>query len=743
MTLNAAAGPGKFFLGLDVGSISVKAALIDEEGRLADSLYLRHQGRPFVILEKALTELTGRFPAESVAATAVTGAGAGELAGLLGGEAAGEILALTLAAETWPQAKSLIDIGGEDTKVLWFGRENGRFGLADFAMNTLCAAGTGSFLDQQAHRLGYSLPEFGRLALKSQVPPRVAGRCGVFAKSDMIHLQQAAVPDYEIVYGLCLAMARGLKSGLARGRPLPAPILFTGGVAANPGLRRALSEVLGLAEDELIVPETHFVFGALGAAREALKNAGGRRPGLDLAPLSAFAARDHRPPERLAPLPAPSGRPNIAVFEELKEKREVYLGVDVGSVSTNVVLIAPDGRLVLRRYLPTAGRPLEAINAAFADLPDSVREKARVLGACTTGSGRHLSADYLGADLTVNEITAQAAAAVALDPLVDTIFEIGGQDSKFIALADGVIVDFMMNKACAAGTGSFLEEQAEKLGLDIKEEFGAAALAAKNPVLLGERCTVFMESDLVHYQRQGVGTPDLAAGLCHGIVANYLGRVVETRPVGRRVFFQGGTAFNPGVHAAFEARLKRSLTVPDNADVTGAIGAALVARDRRAWAESRFVGFDLGKRPYEIKSFECSSCDDRCDIRQVTVAGGKPFHYGSRCGRFDEEGRREAAAQKPDLFEYRAELAYNSQELQDLLARGETAGRRTMGLMRSMTFSEMGPFWSVFWARLGFLPVWSKPTDKDIIRQGCEKTGGEFCFPIKAAHGHLADLLER
>ena len=741
LALNAAAGPGRLFLGLDVGSISVKAALIDEEGRLADSLYLRHQGRPFVVLEKALGELTRRFSAEAVMPPAVTGTGAGDLARLLGGEVLNEIMALTLAAETCPGAGSLIDIGGEDTKVLWLDREKG--GLADFAMNDLCAAGTGSFLDQQAHRLGYSLDEFGRLALKSRVPPRVAGRCSVFAKSDMIHLQQAATPDYEIVYGLCLAMARSLKSGLVGGRALPAPVLFTGGVAANPGLRRALSEVLGLSEEELFIPETHLVFGALGAALGARQSRPDGRPGLNLAPLSAFAARDHHPPELQAPLPAPSGRPEISGFEEPPAEMEVYLGVDVGSVSTNVVLITPGGRLVLRRYLPTAGRPLEALRAAFADIPDSIRTRTRVLGACTTGSGRYLSADYLGADLTVNEITAQAAAAVAIDPRVDTIFEIGGQDSKYIALADGVIVDFMMNKACAAGTGSFLEEQAEKLGLAIKDEFGAAALAAKAPVLLGERCTVFMESDLVHHQQKGVGVEDLAAGLCYGIVANYLGRVVETRPVGRHIFFQGGTSFNPGVHAAFEARLNRPITVPDNADVTGAIGAALVAKGRRTWAESRFVGFDLGPRTYEIKSFECSSCDNRCEIRQVSVAGGKPLNYGDRCGRFEEEGRKAAPSKWPDLFEYRAELAFNSEEMRDILARGKVSGRRTMGLMRSMFLSEMGPFWSVFWARLGFLPVWSRPTDKGIIHKGCEKTGGEFCFPVKAAHGHLADLMER
>ncbi|MDR3037941.1 MAG: acyl-CoA dehydratase activase-related protein, partial [Candidatus Adiutrix sp.] len=292
--------------------------------------------------------------------------------------------------------------------------------------------------------------------------------------------------------------------------------------------------------------------------------------------------------------------------------------------------------------------------------------------------------------------------------------------------------------------GSFLEEQAEKLGLKIKEEFGQTALAAENPVLLGERCTVFMESDLVHHQRKGVDRGDLTAGLCYGIVANYLGRVVETRPVGDRIFFQGGTSFNQGVHAAFEARLNKPVTVPDNADVTGAIGAALIARDRRSGAASRFVGFDLSSRPYEIKSFECRDCDNRCEIRRVSVAGGAPLFYGSRCGRFEEEaGRKKAPAAWPDLFEYRADLAYNAPELRELLERGGEAGRKKIGLIRSMFFSEMGPFWSVFWARLGFLPVWSRPSDKGIIHQGCEKAGGEFCFPIKTAHGHLLDLMGR
>ncbi|MDR2142148.1 MAG: acyl-CoA dehydratase activase [Deltaproteobacteria bacterium] len=743
--------PGReYFLGLDVGSISLKATALDASGHLVFQRYARHQGRPYVTALATLDELARELPLTAFYPPQVTGVSVGALAELLGGEPLGEILALTQAASRYyPQARGLIDIGGEDTKLLWLKPLGEGLVLADFAMNTLCAAGTGSFLDQQAHRLGYDITQFGRLALKSEVPPRVAGRCSVFAKSDMIHLQQSATPDYEIIYGLCLAMARSLKSGLAKGRDLPAPVLFTGGVAANPGLARAFREVLSLSAADLIIPETHFVFGALGAALLALaKRPPAPAPGLDLSPLRQFAQTRRPNPDRLPPLTRPTQLPQASSFDwatvDPQRPLEVYVGVDVGSVSTNVVLVTPEGRLVARQYLPTAGRPLEALAQAMAAIRPEAEGKTVVLGACSTGSGRYLSADYLGADLTVNEITAQAAAAVSLDPEVDTIFEIGGQDSKYISLAQGVITDFMMNKACAAGTGSFLEEQADKLGLQIKGEFSETAFQSQGPVALGERCTVFMESDLVHHQQNGVDHQDLTAGLCHGIVANYLGRVVETRPVGQRIFFQGGTSLNAGVAAAFAARLGRPVTVPDNADVTGAVGAALIARDRRTWDRSSFVGFDLSQRSYQIKSFECHHCPNHCEIRQVEVAGGQPLFYGSRCERYEGVGRKKAPPRWPDLFQFREEANFNCPELVALKEELKTGRKKTrgrLGLIRTMAFAELGPFWSVFWASLGYEPVWSPPTNKSVIHRGCERTEGEFCFPIKAAHGHLLELM--
>ncbi|NIS62530.1 MAG: CoA activase, partial [Proteobacteria bacterium] len=244
-------------------------------------------------------------------------------------------------------------------------------------------------------------------------------------------------------------------------------------------------------------------------------------------------------------------------------------GLDVGSISTNLVVIDEDENVLAKRYLMTGGRPIEAVRRGLKEIGDEIGDRVCISGCGTTGSGRYLTADFVGADIVRNEITAQATAAAHIDSQVDTIFEIGGQDSKYISLENGVVVDFEMNKVCAAGTGSFLEEQAEKLDISIKEEFGTLALQARHPTRMGERCTVFIESDLVHHQQRAARTDDLVAGLSYSIVQNYLNRVVGEKRVGDRIFFQGGTAFNKGVVAAFERWLGKDIVVPENHDVTG------------------------------------------------------------------------------------------------------------------------------------------------------------------------------
>ncbi len=411
-----------------------------------------------------------------------------------------------------------------------------------------------------------------------------------------------------------------------------------------------------------------------------------------------------------------------------------YLGIDVGSISTNIVVIDPQMRVLAREYLMTAGRPLEAVTDGLRRIGEKWGNRLTILGAATTGSGRYLTADFIGADLVRNEITAQATASAAINPAVDTILEIGGQDSKFISLENGAIVDFMMNKVCAAGTGSFLEEQAEKLGIAIKEEFGRLALASQKPVPLGERCTVFMESDLVHHQQQGAAKEDLVAGLAYSIVQNYLNKVKEERRVGDTIFYQGATAANQGIVAAFEAVLGKKITVPPHHDVTGAIGAAILAMRERNWKTSGFKGFDLVKREYAISSFECQSCPNTCEIRQVKITGEKPLFYGGRCEKY-EVRRDQQTLDLPDLFSQRDDWLYGPEP--------PAVGQQgVIGLPRAMFFQELMPFFRAFFESLGYGVVYSQKTNKAVIHRGVGCMAAETCYPVKVAHGHILDLLE-
>ncbi len=739
---------GKLFLGLDVGSVSVGLAVLDENRRVITHRYVRHKGQPVGAAAAMLRELTEQVGRERIEFIAVTGT-AGRLVGEpLDATVVNEVIAQALATRhLHPDVRTVIEIGGEDSKLIFLADpENGSAGLvADFAMNTICAAGTGSFLDQQATRLGLSIEEFGQLALESESPPRVAGRCSVFAKSDMIHLQQKGTPTKDIVAGLCFALARNFKSTVGAARVFRKPIGFQGGVAANPGIIRALESVLDLEPGELVVPELFGVTGAIGATLQAMQETSVRPRWAGLEELEARASAGEHGDNRLKPLRIEKSRilrtdevcrPEVRAGERIP----AYLGVDIGSISTNVVVIDAEGRVLSKRYLMTAGQPIEAVRQGLREVGDEIGQLVEIKGACTTGSGRYLIADLIGADVVRNEITAQARGAVAIDPEVDTIFEIGGQDSKYISLDNGAIVDFEMNKVCAAGTGSFLEEQAEKLGISIKGEFGELALKAQSPINLGERCTVFMETELVKHQQAGADKGDLVAGLSYSIVYNYLNRVVQGRPVRDRIFFQGGTAANQGVVAAFEMVTGKPITVPPHHEVTGAIGCAMIAREEHPDGPSRFKGFDtMSALSYDIRSFECHDCPNRCEINRVTVEGEKPLFYGSRCEKFDVDRKSRRGDHLPDLFEERSELLLASHSSSGAVR----PGAPRVGVPRSLLFHDLYPLWHAVLAELGCEIVLSEPTNKKIIHAGAEQSVAETCFPVKVALGHVLDLLEK
>ncbi len=736
----------KLYLGLDIGSVSLNTVLLDENYSVLEDFYDYVHGKPFNVLRDRLSALFENHPSELIAGIAVTGTGGKLATELIGGIFVNEIIAqATSTGRIYPEAQTVIEIGGEDSKLILLEKDpsNGHSRLVDFEMNSICAAGTGSFLDQQARRIGVPIEkEFGEMALRSVDPPRIAGRCSVFAKSDMIHHQQIATPLHDIVAGLCFALARNFRSNVARRKEIKKPVIFSGGVAANIGMIRAFREVLNLKDDELIIPKHHASMGAIGAVMYANSNGLGMNHFKGMEALEAYLSADSTSFNCLPRLVESEAVYNKIVHFRKNgvEKQQVYLGIDVGSLSTNVVLIDPQHRVVARRYLPTAGKPLEAIQKGMTEIFDEVGEYIEVIGAGTTGSGRYLTGDFIGADTIQNEITAQATAAIDYDPTVDTIFEIGGQDSKYISIENGVVVDFEMNKVCAAGTGSFLEEQAEKLDINIVEEFGCMALNSESPVKLGDRCTVFMESDLNSFMQKGARNENLVGGLAYSIVYNYLQKVVADRRVGDKIFFQGGVTNNKAVVAAFEKVLGKKISIPPHFDVTGAIGAAILAqRSMKEGQKTTFKGFGIRNATYGMSRFVCQSCTNHCEIRKVKIAGEKkPLFYGGRCERYETDGRKKTANNIPNLFTKRLEILMEGYH--------EIKEKKTVtiGIPRAlMVFYQQFPFWRTFFEELGFTVVISKESDKELISQSIETITTETCLPVELMHGHVIDLIEK
>lgn len=743
-----------YFLGIDVGSVAVKSIILDEKDKVLERRYVRHHGHPISEAIRLIKEFKNKYAEISLS---LTGSAAKPIASAMGIKLINEIISQSYSVKKlYPEINTVIEIGGEDSKLIIL--EEGR--IKDFSMNSVCAAGTGSFLEQQAERLKMSIEEFSNLATYSKKPSKIAGRCSVFAKSDMIHLQQIATPVEDIIAGLCFAVARNFKGTIAKGKDIRLPVSFQGGVALNKGMVRAFKEVFGF--HDLFIPPDFLYMGALGAALKDKDD--GIINTIDLSMLEKFLFSSQSSEKGHLPLISEGED----FFERhLKEKIEyrmhyadmsgiyqsskkikAYLGIDVGSISTNLAVIDEEGNLLAKRYLMTAGRPIEAVKQGLDEICKEIGDKIEIMGVGTTGSGRYMIADYVGADIVKNEITAQATAAIFIDPKVDTIFEIGGQDSKYISIKDGAIVDFEMNKACAAGTGSFLEEQAEKLDISIKDEFADCAFRSKKPCRLGERCTVFMENSLMANLQRGTDKDDLLAGLSYSIVQNYINRVVAGKPIGENIFFQGGVAFNKAVVAAFERYTGRKITVPPNHDVTGAIGMALIAKDymkrqnpedkiEEEKVKTKFKGFELSRRPYEISSFECKGCPNVCEINRVKIEGEDGYlFYGGRCEKYDV--RRSQKIFFQDIFKVREELlwkAHNERIKQEGNMHKKYLAK--IGLPYIFFFHDQLPFWSMFLWELGFDVIVSPKTNKQIVNLGVENVLSEACFPVKVAHGHI------
>jgi predicted CoA-substrate-specific enzyme activase len=737
----------KFYMGIDLGSVSLNIVVIDEVGDIKAAIYRRIDGRPLVVLHDSLVELEKEFT--SFDGIIVTGSGRKLVGRILNVPDVNEIVTQARATcHYYPTARTIIEIGGQDSKLIFLDRDaqSGEPLVTDHVLNEVCAAGTGSFLDLQADRLGIRIEELGALAVCSTHPASISGRCSVFAKSDMVHLQQEGTPKSDIVAGLCFALTRNFITNLGKGKSFPAPIVFQGGVAANPGVVKAFEDLLDIGSGALIIPEHFLIMGALGSALMASTQNRGQVTPLEKLIQSVQAemkrGKDRPLAAHLKPLiPTKADQDTAAHYYGIKpgDDADVFIGVDVGAVSTNIVLIDTGGRLVAKQYWYTRGEAVETVRAGLEEMAGRVGPGVRVSGVGVTGSGRYFVGDFVGADVVINEISAQARAALHLEPEVDTIIEIGGQDSKYISCEQSQVVDFEMNKVCAAGTGSFLEEQAARLKVPIQAIFSDLAFASRTPADLGARCTVFMESDLIHHQQAGYSLSDLTAGLSYAIVHNYLEKVVGTRKIGNRIMFQGGVAANQSVATAFENILGKPLIVPEHHNVTGALGAALAARDLGP-ASTCFAGFHLKDRPYEVKTFECQKCPNLCRIHEIYIDDRLRSYHGSLCGRYEKVTDSSLYSGLADLFQERDVRLMGGFDEEAGAVKG--AGP-VVGIPRTLTFHEYFPFWYAFFNTLGHPVVLSDKTNKTLVQAGLSYVPSETCYPVKTVYGHISDLISK
>ncbi len=777
-------------IGLDIGAVSLKlaavgapqdapllhqlaarnpdgffAAEIPSSSSLAGrplvlSRYRRIQGSPMQSTFDLLKEVYEHVPEENVEGIRVTGSGSELIAKILGIYFENEFRAVAKGVrEFYPDVRTVFEMGGETSKYLHLepAEKSKYLGIVDYQSSGDCAAGTGSFIDQQATRLLYKVEEVGPAACEATCAARVAGRCSVFAKSDMIHAQQKGYSTDQILRGLCDAVARNFKSAIVKGREVVAPVAFVGGVAMNLGVRKAMQEAFALPDEAFIVPELYCWLGALGAAIfeahetrkksfkkiHQLRQHTGKQSFACSDPLSMDNVLLLRDRVREAGAPEiRNQKSEIGNEGGDVAKIEAYLGIDIGSVSTNLVVIDTNGNLLHEIYLRTQGRPIEVVDKGLREIEEVLGDRLNILGVGTTGSGRELIGELVGADTVNDEITAHKTGAFHVSKTlnmeeVDTIFEIGGQDSKFISIQQGVVVDFTMNEACAAGTGSFLEEQAEKLGISIKGEFAKLALASAKPARLGERCTVFMERDVTSLLLKGAEVGDLCAGLAYSVALNYLNRVVRGRKIGNCIFFQGGTAYNDSVAAAFSQILGKRIIVPPHNGVIGAIGMALIAQEviHERGGASKFRGYHLDQVDFKTREFVCKACSNFCDIKEFNIEGQRTY-WGDKCSdKFRKRARTDRRPVIDDLVEYRDRVL-------EAALRPPAGNRPKVGIPRTMFFYDRFPFWCAYMQELGFDVVTSPRTDPTIAAAGDELAIAQPCFPVKVAHGHVQKLLE-
>ncbi len=730
-----------YALGIDVGSTTVKTVVINEQNEILSRCYQRHMSRVRETVMEQLQNLRREFP-DVLFKICITGSAGLGLAQSAEIPFVQEVHAAFLAVKAdYPQADVVIELGGEDAKMIFL------TGGVEQRMNGSCAGGTGAFIDQMATLLGISADEMDAISLKAEKRYPIASRCGVFAKSDIQPLLNQGARREDIAASIFQAVVDQTVSGLAQGRTIEGTVLFLGGpLSFLKGLRQAFVRTLKLDDEHAIFPENAPVFVAYGCAMYAAQSVGA----MSLAEAQEKLEHAETGGNTVTGEPLFRSRKEYEKFIERHKAHDLpfadlrtvtgdaYLGIDAGSTTTKLVLITEKGELLYQYYAANRGQPLDRIVKQLRKIYAEMNPGLHIRASAVTGYGEDFIRAGLGIDFGIVETVAHFKAASHFCPDVDFIMDIGGQDIKCFKIRNHSIDSIMLNEACSSGCGSFIQSFAQALGYDIAE-FSQLGLFAEHPVDLGSRCTVFMNSSVKQAQKDGATVEDISAGLSSSIIKNAVYKVIRAKSVdelGKNIVVQGGTFLNDAVLRSFEMELGRDVIRPAVSGLMGAFGAALYAKEHAPEQTKTITAEKLADFSYQTRSAKCGGCTAHCALNIVIFPDGGRYISGNRC---EKGAGKKQTEEIPSLYDFKYRLILE-QEKRPVFGKP----RGTVGLPLALSFYEQMPFWTELFTKLGFAVKLSHESDREMYYKGQHTIPSDtVCYPAKLAHGHIEDLLEQ
>lgn len=733
-----------YFAGIDIGSTTIKLYILDRNDACVYQSYVRHHSNIRQALKEQLQQVKEKLGPISLA-TIITGSGGLGLAKQLNIEFVQEVIACTKAIETYiPDCDVAIELGGEDAKITYLN------GTLEQRMNGTCAGGTGAFIDQMATLLKTDAQGLNELAKNHTCIYPIASRCGVFAKSDIQPLINEGARQEDIAASIFQAIVNQTISGLACGKPIRGKIAFLGGpLYFLDSLRERFIDTLHLQEDDIIFPQNSQLYVAMGAclyAKEQQQFIALEDLYQHLCHLSSTPSSEQSRLQPLFETEQDYQQFQLQHQSDVIQKRDLYtyqgdayLGIDVGSTTTKMVLIAQDKSILYTFYDSNRGNPLDLVIEQLKYIHTILPAHCVIKKVGVTGYGEALIQHAIQADYGEVETISHFTAARQFCPDVSFILDIGGQDMKAMTIQDGIIQDIVLNEACSSGCGSFLETFAHSLGYEI-EEFAHLALQSKAPLDLGSRCTVFMNSKVKQAQKEGASIEDISAGLSYSIIKNALYKVIKLKnktQLGQHVLVQGGTFYNDAVLRAFELETGVEVIRPNISGLMGAYGIALIALEKDDGKPTTLLTYEqLLHFTSKNKMSRCSGCTNHCLLTTVTFNDGRHFISGNRC----EKGAnlKKANQDLPNLYQYKYKRVFDYPEHQFADAKA------TVGIPRALNMYENYPFWHTFFSTLHFNVVLSAQSSKSLYEKGMESIPSEsVCYPAKLVHGHIEDLIEK